>query len=125
MRLPLLGPALATVVFSVGAVGCGHSGRPAANGGERVGPASAEVGDDGFALALHDLLLTDRASPDRAVRLGAIESRQLARAAVRFKAHDTGRGVAAVTGALYLVHSGEATDRMFSGPGGSGVDALR
>jgi tetratricopeptide (TPR) repeat protein len=113
-----VGPALAVALST----GCGHGGRPVANGGERIGPATAEVGDDGFALALRDLLLTDRASPDRAVRLGAVESRQLARAASRFKAHDAGRGVAAVTGALYLVHSGEATDKMFAG---HGVEALR
>jgi tetratricopeptide (TPR) repeat protein len=56
------------------------------------------------------------------VRLGAVESRQMTRADARFKAHDATRGVAAVTGALYLVHSGEATEKML---GPHGAEALR
>jgi tetratricopeptide (TPR) repeat protein len=80
------------------------------------------VSDDGFALAVRDLIVTDRGSAERAVRLGAVESRQMMRADARFKAHDATRGVAAVTGALYLVHSGEATERMI---GPRGPDALR
>jgi tetratricopeptide (TPR) repeat protein len=101
---------------------CAHSARPALGAGERVGPAAPEVSDDGFALAVRDLLVTDRASGERAMRLGAVESRQMARADTRFKAHDAVRGVSSVTGALYLVHSGEATERML---GPRGADALR
>jgi tetratricopeptide (TPR) repeat protein len=81
-----------------------------------------EVSDDGFAVAVHDLLLSERGSAERQVRLGAVASRQMTRADARFKAHNGSRGLAAVTGALYLVHSGEATERML---GPKGADALR
>jgi tetratricopeptide (TPR) repeat protein len=106
-----------------GLAGCARgAARPPATQGERVGPATAEVSDDAFAAAVHDLLLTERGTAERAVRLGAVESRQMARADARFKAHSAARGVSAVTGALYLVHSGEATDKML---GPHGADALR
>jgi tetratricopeptide (TPR) repeat protein len=67
------------------------------------------VSDDGFAAAVRDLLLSDPGSAERAARLAALESRQMARAAARFKAHSGERGLAAVTGALYLVRAGDST----------------
>ncbi len=120
MRGPLV---LAAALVTGGtSTGCARAARPPATQGERMAPAVAEVNDDAFAVAVHDLMLTERGTAERAVRLGAVEARQLARADARFKAHSTARGVAAVTGALYLVHTGEATERML---GPRGPDALK
>jgi tetratricopeptide (TPR) repeat protein len=113
--------ALAAVPF---VVGCGaRSGvRGPAMHAERVGPATAEVSDDGFAAAVHDLLVSEPRSAERAVRLGAVESRQMARADARFRAHTPERGLAAVSGGLYLLHVGEAVPGLV---GARGADALR
>jgi tetratricopeptide (TPR) repeat protein len=105
-------------------VGCGArgGGRAPAQYAERVGPATAEVGDEGFAAAVHDLLVSEPGSTERRVRLGAVESRQMARADARFKSRNPERGFAALSGALYLVHAGEATPATF---GPRGPEALK
>jgi hypothetical protein len=89
---------------------------------ERVGPAAPEVSDSGFAVAVHDLLLAERGTADRAIRLGAVEARQMTRSDARFKSHATDRGLAAVVGGLYLVRVGEHTPRIL---GSHGPDALK
>jgi len=91
-------------------------------GAERVAPATAEVSDDAFGAAVHDLLASEPRSAERALRLRAVESRQMARAASRFHARSAERGLAAVSGGLYLVRSGEAVPDLF---GAHGPDALR
>jgi len=113
--------ALATTL--VGLAGCGARGgvRGPALHGERA-PASTQVSDDGFAAAVHDLLVTDPGTPERAVRLGAVESRQMTRASERFKAHSADRGLAAVSGGLYLLRAGEPVQGIF---GPQGADALK
>ncbi len=65
-------------------VGCGARAgvRSPAQHAERVAPATAEVGDDGFAAAVHDLLVSEPGTAERATRLGAVEGRQMARADV-------------------------------------------
>ncbi|HEV3193897.1 MAG TPA: hypothetical protein VGY54_25505, partial [Polyangiaceae bacterium] len=113
----------AVLAFALPLFGCGASagsGRPLAPGERATSPA-AEVSDEAFAAALHDLLLSAPGSSERATRLNAVEARQMARAAQRFKSHVGQRGVAAVTGALYLVHVGEPMDK---GLGPHGVEAL-
>jgi tetratricopeptide (TPR) repeat protein len=112
--LALVGPLL---------VGCGARGpvRGPALHAERA-PATAEVGDDGFASAVHDLLQTDPGTPERRVRVGAVEARQMARASQRFEAHNTERGLAAVSGGIYLLHVGDPVQGVF---GPKGADALR
>ena len=87
----------------------------------RATAPSAAVSDDGFAAAVRDLLLSDPGSAERAARLAALETRQMARAAARFKAHSGDRGLAAVTGALYLVRAGDSTQGL-RGP--AAVEAL-
>ena len=89
---------------------------------ERVTPPVAEVGDEAFAVAVHDLLVSEPGTAERGVRLGAVEARQMARADARFRAHSTERGLAAVSGGLYLVHAGEPVQGAL---GPHGVDALR
>jgi tetratricopeptide (TPR) repeat protein len=89
---------------------------------ERVSPATPQVGDDAFAAAVHDLLVSDPGSAERAVRLGAVEDRQMARAEARFKARSPDRGLAALSGAIYLVRVGEPVQRVF---GSAAVSALQ
>ncbi|MDP9003150.1 MAG: hypothetical protein M3O46_23920 [Myxococcota bacterium] len=80
---------------------------------ERMAPPTAEVSDDVFATAIHDLLLSDPGSAERATRLGAVESRQMTRADLRFKARAFDRGLAAVSGGIYLVRGGESGQAVF------------
>ena len=91
--------------------------RPSVMRAERAAPPAAQVDDDAFPAAVHDLLVSDPGSAERAVRLGAVEARQLARAQARFRAHTVDRGLAALSGALYLVRVGEAVPGVF-GPNG-------
>ena len=103
-------------------VGCGARGGVPAQHAERAAPATPQVGDDGFASAVHDLLVSEPGTPERKMRLGAVESRQMTRAGARFKAHAGERGLAAVSGGLFLVHVGEPIQGLF---GPQGADALR
>jgi tetratricopeptide (TPR) repeat protein len=104
------------VVGLTGGLGCvARAGaRPPAMHVERVAPATAQVGDDAFAAAVHDLLVSDPGSAERAVRLGAVEARQMARADARFRARAPERGLAAVTGGIYLVRAGEPLGTLFA-----------
>jgi tetratricopeptide (TPR) repeat protein len=90
-------------------VGCGGGSGGGARGphGERATAADVAVTDDAFAGAVRDLLASDPGSRERAARLDGVEARQMARAAARFKAHDADRGLAAVTGGLYLLRAKE------------------
>jgi tetratricopeptide (TPR) repeat protein len=106
----------------VGATGCAFHGKPAVAGPERVAPASAAVSDDGFAAAVHDLLVSQPGTAERAMRLGAVEARQMERASLRFKGHAVDRGLAAVSGGLYLLRSREAVAGVF---GSAGPDAIQ
>src|SRR5580658_8089599 len=105
-------------------IGCGaHGGvRAPTMHVERAMPPVAEVGDDAFAVAVHDLLVSEPGTAERSVRLGAVEARQMARADARFRAHASERGLAAVSGGLYLVRAGEPVQGSL---GPHGVDALR
>src|ERR1019366_6144405 len=124
------GGPLGTTVGTVGTTalllalgGCAvHGGKAAVTGSDRLAPATAAVSDDDFAGAVHDLLVTAPGTPERAMRLGAVEGRQMARADQRFKAHATERGLAAVSGGLYLLRTREAVRGIF-GPAGS--DAIK
>src|SRR5580693_3278881 len=98
-------------------------GKPAITGAGRVAPAAAAVSDDAFAAAVHDLLVSTPATTERAVRLGAVEARQMARADQRFKARATERGLAAVSGGLYLVRAHEALQGTFGVAGGDAIKA--
>jgi tetratricopeptide (TPR) repeat protein len=123
--LPALlhGLSLGLLLAAPALTGCGARGgvRGPALHAERA-PAANEVSDDGFAVAVHDLLVTDPGTPERAVRLGAVESRQMSRASERFKARAADRGLAAVSGGLYLLHAGEPVQGIF---GPQGPDALK
>lgn len=121
-RLSLLGSA-AGLASAAWLLGCGvHAAQPAV-GAERVHPVQAQISDDGFASALHDLLLSEPGSSERAARLRAVEARQMARAAKRFDIHSQQRGVAAVTGALYLAHTGDANPGAFGPSAAVALDA--
>jgi tetratricopeptide (TPR) repeat protein len=104
--------------------GCAvHGGKPAVTGPERDAPAASAVSDDAFAAAVRDLLVSGPGTTERAVRLGAVEARQMARADQRFKAHAPDRGLAAVSGGLYLVRAREALQGTFGAAGGDAIKA--
>lgn len=111
----------AGLATACGSVGCGVRAAAPAQGAERVSPVQAQVNDDGFASAVRDALLSVPGSPEHSVRLGAVEARQMARAARRFDSHSPQRGLAAVTGALYLARTGDPIPGSF---GPSAVVAL-
>jgi tetratricopeptide (TPR) repeat protein len=113
---------LTAAFVALSTAGCAvrSAGKPVA-GPDRASPPTPEVSDDAFAAAVHDLLLSAPGSTERAVRLGAVEARQMTRASQRFRAHAPERGLAAVTGALYLVRVGEPVQGML---GPDAPDAL-
>ncbi len=104
--------------------GCGARGVAGAPvmSAERAMPPKSAVSDEDFSAAVHDLLLSVPGSAERAVRLGAVESRQMTRATARFRARAGERGLAAVSGGLYLVRVGESVQGML---GADGAEATR
>ncbi len=119
-----LGKALA-IALCLASVACGPSrgryGRPVHNP-ERVTVASPEVSDDAFAGAVRDLLASEPNSKERHLRLRGVVARQMTRAATRFKARESERAIASLSGAMYLVRSGELTSEML---GPNGYEALK
>ena len=115
---------LGLTAFLVALEGCAvhGAGKDAVTGPERVSPATPAVSDDAFAAAVHDLLVSAPGTSERAVRLGAVEARQMVRADSRFKARAVDRGLAAVSGGLYLVRTREATQGTF---GAAGPEAIK
>lgn len=72
-----------------------------------------EVTDADFAVAVHRLLRTDTASPERSALLAGTVRRQLSHAAEHFKHGEEHRGTSAVVGALYLMQIGDPRRDMF------------
>jgi tetratricopeptide (TPR) repeat protein len=107
---------------SLASMGCGAgAGAGSRYGSERATAPGVAVTDAAFAGAVRDLLVSEPGSRERSMRLAGVEAKQLSRAAARFRAHSAERGVAAVTGGLYLVRTGELHDGML---GPSGREAL-
>ena len=131
MRFPL-SPRLARLTrvsllaFALGAgpvlAACGPRGAHPVVPSERKSPATPEVSDEGFASAVHDLLVSEPGSHERQVRLSGVESRQMARALAKFKARTPERGLAAVTGGMYLMRAGELSPAVL---GPAGPEALK
>ena len=105
LLLPLVGTAACTPATRGPAV----HGPIATQGPIQVAP----VADDQLAGAVHQLLLDGSESPQRISLLVGVVRRMFARAAERFDSGDSERGLATVTGALYLVRSGELRVEMF------------
>jgi tetratricopeptide (TPR) repeat protein len=120
-RVRRLLAALATVGALAGCGAHGAASAPAMHP-ERARAPMAEVSDDDFASAVHDLLVSEPGTRERAVRLGGVEARQMARAELRFRAHSQDRGLAALSGGLFLVRTGEAVAGTY---GPRGTDALK
>ena len=78
------------------------------------------VPDDAFAASVHRLLRDSKATPERLGLLAGVVSRQVAHAGERFSAGQQERGLASLSGALFLVRAGEFRTEML----GSGVPAL-
>ena len=77
------------------------------------------VGDEEFAQAAYKVLVNGEPSPERAgLLLGAVR-RQLQRAKARFDAGQKEAGLKALTGAFYLMRSGEFQDAALDGAEGA------
>ena len=113
-----------TCIASLALFACGPSARGGAKGPGAEHPTAkvASIGDDEFAGAVHELLTSENGSRQRASLLAGVEARQMSRAAQRFRSRRGPRGLAAVTGGLYLVKTGELTPGLL---GPSARDALR
>src|SRR5438094_4520967 len=124
MMLTFARVSIAAILLSAAPlIGCGQQrGAHPVVPSERKTAPTPEVSDDGFAGAVHDLLVSEPGSHERQIRLAGVEARQMARAFARFKARSPERGLAAVTGGLYLVRSGELTPTLL---GPNGPDALK
>jgi tetratricopeptide (TPR) repeat protein len=118
--------ALAFAAASTALVACGGTteGAPVHHPESALPPSGpvVRISDAEFAGAVHDLLVAAPGSTDRARLLAGVEGRQMDRAAERFRSHESGRGLVAVIGGLYLLRTGEL-DRGTLGP--SSRDALR
>jgi len=77
------------------------------------------VGDDGFAQAAYKVLVSGEASADRSGLLVGVVRRQLQRAKARFDAGQREAGLKALTGAFYLMRSGEFQDAALDGAEGA------
>lgn len=113
----------ASVLFTCGLVACWFVGC-ARSVAPRIATARADglsqpsgPSDDGFVAAAQDLFASAPGTRQRALSLRAVENHQMARAEARFVARSVDGGLAALTGALYLVHTGEATESLL-GPVG-------
>ncbi len=103
---PRLAFLLPVVALAVGQNACARAARPAEHAEVSIA-ASQAVSDEAFSNAVRDLVLSSPGGAERQTRLSSIEARQMTRAAARFKLRSEDRGVAAVTGALYLVREGD------------------
>ena len=102
------------------ATGCaGHPGhaQTAASAAKSPGPIPT-VDDDAFARAAYNVLMTSD-GPDRGGLLIAVVRRQLQRAKARFDAGQREAGLAALTGAFYLMRAGEFQDSALDGAEGA------
>lgn len=103
-------------------VGCaGHPPRanaPKATLNTNAGPVTP-VDDEAFAKAAYRVLVTGDGSPERAGLLAGVVSRQLQRARARFDAGHREAGLAALTGAFYLMRAGEFRNEALGGAEGA------
>jgi cellulose synthase operon protein C len=115
---------IAALCFALFSTGCGARVAKAPTfATERAAPPSAEVSDDAFAVAVRDLLLSAPGTSERAVRLTAVEGRQMARAVARFNTRAVDRALAAVTGGLYLLRAGDSVPGLLGGNGWAALDS--
>jgi len=120
MRLPSIA-LCAALAFSAAA--CGTRTQPGPKTPTGIGGPvdAAQVDDEKFAGTAYQVLLSDEATPQRMGLLAGVVRRQLSRAGSRFTGEKREAGLAALTGALYLMRVGELHGEMLVG----GVPALR
>jgi hypothetical protein len=105
------------LVVCLGSAGCaGHTARAnspnvALNAAGPITP----VDDDAFASAAYRVLVTGDGTAQRADLLAGVVNRQLQRAKARFDANQRDAGLAALTGALYLMRAGEFRNAALDG----------
>lgn len=113
---------LAAMFVAAPVAGCGGVDQAPVRHAEVTPTGPVQLSDAEFAGAVRDLLLAAPGSPSRAHLLAGVEGRQMERAVARFRSHETGRGLIAVVGGLYLLRTAELTNDTL---GPSARDALR
>lgn len=83
------------------------------------GASIPSVSDEAFAEAAYKVLVTSDNTPERGALLMAVVRRQLQRAKARFDAGQPDAGLKALTGAFYLMRSGEFQSSALSGAEGA------
>ncbi|MCL2723468.1 MAG: hypothetical protein FWD69_03435 [Polyangiaceae bacterium] len=109
--------------FATAACGSGRGAGTEVHHAERAQiptATTANVNDDAFAGAVRDLLKSE--PRERSARLSGVVARQMTRVATRYKERDRDRATASLSGAMFLVRTGELTSEMF---GPNGYAALR
>lgn len=97
---------------------------PGANG--RSAPVHpVAVSDNDFAASTYQILISGEHTAKRTNLLVGVVQRQLARAEQRFDSGHAAAGLAALTGALYLVRTGELHPEMFQHASGALSDGAR
>ena len=117
MRL-LLALGCGAALASSGCAGHTPHAQSARVNGASSGPIPA-VDDEAFAQAAYHVLVTGDGSPERAGLLVGVVRRQLQRAKARFDAGQREAGLSALTGAFYLMRSGEFQDAALDGAEGA------
>ena len=106
-------------LFGVFAAGCGSSAQSGARDpahAPNAGPiAPTQIPQGQFGPKAHQVLLDPTPSVERTNLLAGVVRRQLERARQRFEAGKPEAGLAAVTGALYLLRAGELHLQMVEG----------
>jgi tetratricopeptide (TPR) repeat protein len=120
MRLTSIALAAALAASTV-ACGTGVRSGPKTPGNESESVAATRIDDAAFSGAAYQVLLSDDDTPQRRALLAGVVQRQLARAGSRFAGGRRGAGLAALTGALYLMRAGELRNGTLAG----GEPALR
>ena len=106
------------------ATGCGTPARHPhiSQNGESGTVAPRVVSEESFGPEVDALLRATRGTAEFSSRQRGITARQMSRAYMRFRMRNPEKGIAALTGALTLMRSGELTKDAF---GTDGVGALR
>lgn len=108
---------LLALPLTLGSSGCTNSTRPDPEHPRQalrfpVDPAS--ISDEQFASSVHRLLVSGEPTQERMNLLAGVVRRQLSHAKILFESGHEEEGLAAVTGALFLVRVGELRSEMYA-----------
>ncbi|MCC6217642.1 MAG: hypothetical protein IT376_22480 [Polyangiaceae bacterium] len=112
-----LAPVLVALSCAIVPLGCRGSPPPRAPSapGDAAPVAPVAVSDAAFSVSAQQVLSAGERTPQRTNLLAGVVRRQLVRAASRFETGGSAAGLAALTGAFYLVREGELHPSMLEG----------